>query len=160
MARYLDKNNREKLRLFLYSTPQEALARDYVTTLKLNRKANYTLKHFYVYWDDSWENIQSGQDFPYVYMKKSGIDGNEPFPSESVFEIPLNKMTRNGMITADLYNLSKDTSRVQSIYPDQLIGLGTQKIEQPGERLHSNPEMLEMSDVVIGYKLDSSFAAK
>lgn len=83
------------------------------------------------------------------------LDSTNTEQSSSVFWTPYVSGNVRQILYAELHNLhSNSRPSIDTPFPNSLRGLGRKEIEQP-EPLHTDPNELEMGDLILGYQMQT-----
>lgn len=147
--RLLDDHDKPFLATFVYSRPQSAFVRNYVSSGEAEA-SSYSAHHMVQLYDEDWKLVSEGKDRPdfsvSIDQKKA-----EFVPTQSLFVVPNLGKKAYEMISSELIaEKGADKGIVTDIFSNQIKGMGKISVEQP-EPLNVNPQELEMSDLVLGH---------
>lgn len=156
--RFLNEQGRTMLSTFIESNAQWVFQRDLAfnqdsmftdaSTSVAQTFANYKLQHGVQLNDENGEKLLQ-HSMPVEFL----IDSSGTVTSSSVLTVPFVSGQTEQIFFAKLKNVHpKSSPRIQSPFPDDLRGMGKLQIPQT-EPLNSDPNTLEMADIVLGYQM-------
>jgi len=146
--RFLDDDNNPYLATFMLSRPHEAIMlssfNDY------NNDQSLILRHVVQLYDEDWNVISRHNAQPEIQMLEGGNLRQSP-PSFSLFFVPHVKKDTRQFFVAELLDANGSNRVAQnSVFSEYRKGSGKIENLQP-EPLNTDPEVLEMSDLVLGF---------
>lgn len=156
--RFLDDENKPFSIAYVESMPQGVFIQDSARNLEAMEAdekqesvlTNYKFEHGLQIRDTNQRLLASQKLYPHIDIN---IETISP-PSISIFQVPyVSPDTWQVFYTQLKNNHPKTKPEIESPFPNELRGIGTIK-QQQGESLNSNPEILEISDIILGYDLD------
>ena len=156
--RLLDEQNQPVYATFIESKPGQAFLQDFgYNEDRMDPTGNAEPQQLFNHYEltHGLQLLSENQDFISEQRQPTEllIDFEEDEPSRSVFVIPHISESTIQILSAELHNLHPESSRrIESSFTSSLRGLGKTEIHQP-EPLSTNPERLEVSDLILGFEL-------
>lgn len=119
------------------------------STVIMDAFDHYRLIHGLQLRNSDWELLAQEKEIPAIILDSN----KDNTPSASVFKIPYASTGIHQIFFAEIHNYHPETTpRVSTPFPRHLRGMGKMVIDQP-EPLNVNPDVLEMSDIILGYQI-------
>jgi GWxTD domain-containing protein len=147
-SRILDENNNPKIAVAAMSYIENPLTTELEEIVELSKREQYTLKHSLIVRDSMMNEIERESEPPTAL-----------FENTSSFIIDHSPEKKHFTIAVEIFDPTKSQSLQESISTANMPYIGNRNFEIP-EPLNPDLELLELSDLVTGYKVSDELLSK